>query len=178
MNNTRFWFDANNKSHLAYLVLSVLALNAAGWAFFSPQRADVVSLRKPIVIVDVVPAQDAIELGHPYRHTVHFEKTRDDCSDGRLVRHMWNATDGRFYKVEEIKSVQAPASNKVASISLDTPTNPLSAQDAHLMAPGSWLIRSTISYDCPVPGSNELRQRDTSYDTPVFEVVSGKGADE
>lgn len=171
MNKASFWFDSRNPGHYVFFVLALIILNVALWMVNIPHQAEIVSLRRPVIITDIVPEESVIKMGDPYRYTVHFQKTRDDCSNGRLVRHMWEIESGRFYKVEEIATVQAKASEEVVPIYLETPTMPLAENDLHLMRPGFWMIRSTISYDCPTPAGQDLKQRDTNFDTPVFEVV-------
>lgn len=155
-----------------YWTVLSLCLLVTLWSVVRPagsnEEPGFVSSRKSVVINGVVPDSLTIPLGQPFGHTVYFDKIRDDCEDGRIVRHMWNVETGRVYLVEDRPTVRAEVGENIP-IYLRTPTKPLRPEDNYLMGPGVWSIKTLITYRCPTP-DGILVPRETSYSTPVFTV--------
>jgi len=169
MNRASWWFDARNSKQVLFLLLILIIGNFATWLIFlSSQNVETFSSRKPIVILDVIPSKSSIKLGERYGVTFAFEKTRSDCEGGHITRHMVEAGEGWTYKIQdEHVIVSEPGYGK---ISVYLPTVPLDDKETHLVRPGLWSIKSTVSYQCPI-GDGEFITRDTSFSTPIFEVL-------
>lgn len=170
MKTAKWWFDLHNPKHVIMSMALIIICNVAIWLSFQPDTGIIYSSRKPIVIFEVLPHQDSIKLSEDYGLTVTFEKTRADCENGRLVRHMWEVQNGWTYKTEEIDTiVSEPGQGKISS---KITTKPFFKKDLDLMKPGLWSIKTKISYDCPI-GAGEFLSRDVSFSTPIFEVKGG-----
>lgn len=170
MNDPRFWFDMHNPWHIVGLVLSLMALNATVYAFYWPRAEEIVSIRKPVIVTSIEPHATEVPLGGIYPVTFHFEKTREDCIDGRVVRTMWNVDTGWNYTVIDIETVKSEKTES-APFYDEIPTRPLDESKLHLMRPGIWTITSSIYYECPRPDGTTW-QTEENFTTPIFRVYA------
>lgn len=169
MNSTRFWLDHTKPIHvLAFLAILIMA-NISVYLAVWPGRTEIVSSRKPIIVLGVIPHAPEIELGATYPVTFEFEKIREDCGNGRVVRHMWNIETGDNYLIEDIRTVQSPVGH--GKFRAELKTVPLDPIDRDLMRPGTWRIDSLISYTCPTQAGEEAT-RDEPFSTPPFKVYA------
>lgn len=120
--------------------------------------------KHPVQVAAIEAPFDRVNLGEPFALDLIINKVRDDCNDGRVVRHMLELQRGWHYVVERSRVLQLPLGDN-QPFSLNIPTKPLDGKDQDLLRPGLWKMISRVIYTCP-EGSVDL-----VYDSPPFTVL-------
>lgn len=148
--------------------LCVASVTSVIWMWQLSSIPEAVSIRNPVIITDVIQHTDRVPLGGEYDVTFRFSKVRDDCVDGKVVRHMWGNNGMYTYKIQDQPVVVHGVVDE-ADIRVMLPTAPLDQRDRRFQKPGVWSIKSTVRYMCPSPdGGMEIKEE--NFTTPAFEV--------
>lgn len=160
----------HDRDVLIALVIGFVAAIAANLAYniSSDGGHQIVSVLNPVEVYNAESAVTRVPLGGIYPVTFFFSKTRVDCTNGRVVRHMWEANTGENYLIEDVPAVSHDI-DPDASFSAKLSTRPIDAKDLHKMKPGKWSIKTTIFYLCPKPDGGEKMTQET-FSTPFFTV--------
>lgn len=161
------WFDHQNRIEWLWLIfgLTVVLGSFVGIAMLP----DVHKKSLVLKVIEATPANDRIRLGDPYVIRILVDKIRDDCENGRILRHMVEINNGWFYITEEIESLQLPVG--VRPLNLVMSTTPRDPTMRELMIPGVWEIVTKVTYDCPDGEGGEKVERDYKFKTPTFTVL-------
>ena len=150
-------------------ILLFLGLGVAMFLDKASGSSTIVRTMPPVLrILEKIADRDRIPVGSDYTIKLIVDKLRDDCENGRLVRHMVNIETGDFYVTEETDVLQLDAG--VHPLRLVLSTKPLNEKDLPLMQPGIWEITTRVVYDCP-DGSDGPIERDFKFSTPPFSLI-------
>lgn len=156
----------------------LILLLGLGIAMVWDKSADGVDIARklpPVLrILEKVADRDRIPIGSDYMIKLIVDKLRDDCENGRLVRHMINVETGDFYVTEKTDALQLPLGAHPFRLVLST--KPLDEKDLPLMQPGIWEITTRVVYDCP-DGNDGPIERDFKFSTPPFSLVETPRSD-
>lgn len=164
--NNWLWIS-NCLKHAEHMMVGALLVGtiAMGWLWWGnwpkvPLAA--VTLISTDVQTAMVPVGGTLEV------LAQFKKNRDDCHNGRVIRHVSNAA-GTWIKVDD-RIVERRVTVDLAPKTLPIKVPMIDLTTGKPVAPGLWSLNTLVLYDCPYHG--KLQTLDDTITTPPFEIVA------